>query len=365
MGDPVVRNVRKWPLWLVGLSLALTGCETAHFYSQAVHGQWQIMREQRPNAQVIADEGTPAGLRRQLEKVERLRAFAAAHLRLPGDEQYAAYRDLGRSHVAWAVFAAPEFSLEAKTWWYPLVGRLKYRGWFSEREARRRGAALEARGHDVFIAEVPAYSTLGWLRDPVLNTFVYLQDVELAELIFHELCHKRVFIPGDTDFNEAFATAAAREGVRRWLLHEGRRREAALYELHLRREREFLSVIERTVEELERLYGRAEVPEEEMRREKEEAFRRLRQRYEELKAGWGGYAGYDPWFEKPINNARLVSLATYYDLVPAFEALLAAHRGDLDAFYEAVRETGRLSKEQRREFLSALEEAAESQPARD
>src|SRR6185503_6251921 len=97
-----------------------------------------------------------------------------------------------------------------------VVGRLEYRGYFDERAARREGDRLAARGFDVHVGGVAAYSTLGWFHDPVLNTFLFDEDVELAELLFHELAHQKLFIAGDTDFNEAFATAVAEEGVERW-----------------------------------------------------------------------------------------------------------------------------------------------------
>jgi predicted aminopeptidase len=125
---------------------------------------------------------------------------------------------LGRRYALWNVYAAPEFSLEAKSWWYPVVGRLKYRGYFSEARARRLAAQLAKKGYDVHVGGVAAYSTLGWFRDPVLNTFIDYDEADLAELIFHELTHQRVFIAGDTEFNEALATTVAEEGARRWLV---------------------------------------------------------------------------------------------------------------------------------------------------
>src|SRR5215475_3013258 len=107
--------------------------------------------------------------------------------------------------------------MEPKSWWYPLVGSLEYRGYFSEPGAQRYAGKLRKKGYDVYIGGASAYSTLGWFKDPVLNTFIFDPEPDLAETIFHELGHQQVFARGDTDFNEAFATTVGQEGARRWL----------------------------------------------------------------------------------------------------------------------------------------------------
>ncbi|MGI8603763.1 MAG: aminopeptidase [Verrucomicrobiales bacterium] len=353
---PWLRVRRSFSRLLCCAFCALAGCETAHFYSQGLHGQWQITRGQRLNSAMIADSATPTRLRVQLEKVERLRAFADWELGLSAREQYAAYKDLNRTYVAWAIYAAPEFSLEAKTWWYPFVGRLKYRGWFSPLEAKKRAQRLMAQGYDIYVAGVPAYSTLGWLKDPVLNTFVYLPDTTLAELLFHELAHQRIFIHGDTDFNEAFATATGREGVRRWLRAEGRSRDLDKYDQAQKREREFIQLIRQTRAELQNLYTQEfRPPEGLLRLEKAKRLALLRTRYDALKRDrWSGAGDYDVWFTGPVNNARLNSIATYYDLVPAFQALLGEQHGDLEKFYREVERLGDLRKSARKEELQRL-----------
>src|SRR5262249_41168412 len=154
--------------------------------------------------------------------------------------------------------AAPELSVEPKRWWYPIVGRLKYRGYFSQAEAERYAKKLEGEGYDVFVGGVEAYSTLGWFRDPVLNTFIFDDETELAELLFHELAHQRVFARGDTDFNEAFATAVAEEGLRRWL--QARNNAQALEKERTERERkeQFVKLVSKARENLQEIYGEAE-----------------------------------------------------------------------------------------------------------
>ena len=152
-----------------------------------------------------------------MQLVSKLRDFADRDLKLPVNGHYRKYVDVHRTFVVWNVEAAPEFSMEPKSWWYPLVGSLEYRGYFAESNARGYAARLKKKGYDVYVAGTTAYSTLGWFKDPILNTFVFQPEGELAETIFHEQGHQRVFAGGDTNFNEAFATTVGQEGARRWL----------------------------------------------------------------------------------------------------------------------------------------------------
>ena len=220
------------PRALLFIALALgSGCKTAAYYGQAARGQWQILAGREPIGKLLADEKTPEKLQRQLRLVLQLREFAERELKLPVDGHYERYVDVGRPFVVWNVQATPEFSLRPRTWWYPIVGRVKYRGFFSEADARAYAATLA--GQDVYVEGVRAYSTLGWFKDPVLNTFVNHEELDLAQLLFHELGHQRLFVSGDTDFNEAFATAVGEEGVRRWLQIAGRSADWEQYRVAL------------------------------------------------------------------------------------------------------------------------------------
>src|SRR6266699_5283033 len=226
------KRFRKW-LLLGALALvvvAVSGCQTISFYSQALRGQYQIFAHEKSIEKLLASPQTPDRLKQRLELLRSLRAFADTDLKLPVDGHYRKYADLERPYVVWNVEAAPEFSLEPKSWWYPLVGSLEYRGYFAEENANKYAAWLRSKGYDVFVGGVEAYSTLGWFKDPVLNTFIFNPEPDLAETIFHELGHQRVFARSDTDFNEAFATTVGEEGARRWLRSAG---NTTIYESYL------------------------------------------------------------------------------------------------------------------------------------
>ena len=368
------RHLRKWllaPAFLLAL-LALSGCQTLSFYGQAIKGQYHIVSQQTKITKLLADPQTPAPLKAKLQLVQELRAFAAKDLKLPVDGHYERYADLHRPYVVWNVQAAPEFSLEAHTWWYPFVGSVEYRGYFAERGAQDYAASLRKKNCDVYVDGVEAYSTLGWFKDPVLNTFLSNAPQDLAETIFHELGHQRVFAAGDTDFNESFAQTVGEEGARRWLRAKGDQARFEQYEAEVRRAEQFARLVHATRKQLAALYGdertdsgelkatkkpRSLSPEE-LRRQKQQLLDQLRSDYAQLKAQWGGTNEYDGWFARPINNAQLNSVATYYDLIPCFQRLLAQNSGDLEKFYQACSRLAKESKEERHRQLQILSPTA-------
>jgi predicted aminopeptidase len=371
-----VRPVRS--ALLLTVVFALAGCRGVGYYAQAVRGHFQIIHRAKPIEGVLADPNTPEPLKKKLRLVLDLRAFAERELRLPANGHYLRYADIGRRFAVWNVYAAPEFSLKAKTWWYPVVGSLEYQGHFTEDRARRYAAMLEQKGYDAFVGGVQAYSTLGWFRDPVLNTFIHDSETDLADLLFHELAHQRLFVASDTDFNEAFATAVADEGVRRWLTGKGDHAALKEYEEDLRRKEQFVALISKTRDELAALYAslpavRTVAPakgaerlatrmDRESRSANAEGLRTakrrivdgLRRDYQGLKAEWGGYEGYDGWFRLPINNAQVNDVDTYYTLVPAFQALLKQCDGDLSRFYKEVSDLAKAGKEERHARMRRL-----------
>jgi predicted aminopeptidase len=362
---PRIRRRPSLLALLLAVGLALTGCQTVSYYAQAVRGHCQVLARRQSSAKLIADPNTPQELRARLEVAAEICAFARRELELPVNGHYQSYADVDRRYVVWNVTASPEFSLESKTWWYPLVGSLDYRGYFAERDARKYADRLSQKGFDVTVEGVEAYSTLGWFKDPLLNTFIHHSDAALAEILFHELAHQRVFASGDTDFNEAFATAVGQEGARRWLRRKGSAASLEEYLTALQRHVQFVRLVADARKKLEALYGDEHLPDgklkatkrarglppDQLRIEKQLIQDGLGGEHEKLKREWGGHAGYEEWFTGSLNNARLNSVATYYDLVPAFERLLVEQGGDLDQFYAAVKRLSKLPKAERHRRL--------------
>ena len=334
-------------------SLPLAGCGTLGYYAQAMSGHIGLMSARVPVDELIADPETSAELRERLRVAQQAREFAVGELGLPDNGSYTRFVQLNREAVVWNVFAAPEFSLQAKTWCFPVAGCVVYRGYFSQERARKESDRYAADGFDTWVGGAAAYSTLGRFEDPLLSTMLYREDARLAGMLFHELAHQRLYAKGDSAFNEAFATAVEEEGVRRWLGRAGRNEELAAWRRLGERSQAFENLLGRTRARLQELYSSA-MPETEMRAAKAAEFAQLKQEYQALRSSWDGWNGYDRWFDTPLNNARLIPSATYRRLLPAFNRLLREADGDLEAFYAACETLAELSQKMRDEELARL-----------
>jgi predicted aminopeptidase len=203
---------------------------------------------------------------------------------------------------------------------------------------------------------VPAYSTLGrlpsggWLADPLLNTFIDYPEGELARLVFHELAHQIAFAPGDTLFNESFASTVEKIGAERWLQAHAGAAARTEYDRAESRRADFAALTDRYRDELARLYA-SPASDAEKRAAKAELLARLRADYAALKESrWGGYAGYDSWFAR-ANNAAFGVLVSYTGLVPAFERLFEREGRDFARFHGEVRRIAALPPAERRAAL--------------
>jgi len=332
-----------------------SGCSIG-YVAQSVGGHLDLVQRARPVGQWIADPATPPDLRERLLLTQRMRDFAVAELKLPDNKSYRTFADLQRNAAVWNVVAAPELSLTLKTWCFPVMGCVGYRGYFDRADADALAAQLKAQGWEVSVYGVPAYSTLGWTNwlggDPLLNTFVRWPEGELARLLFHELAHQVVYVEDDTTFNESFASAVERIGARRWLVSQAGEAARAEYAALDGRRSDFRGLVRRYRERLDAVYrggGTAEA----QRAKKAAVMAELRADHARLKAErWAGFAGYDPWFER-ANNASFGVQAAYDELVPGFERLFAQVGGDFERFYAEVRRIAALPKGERRATLGA------------
>ncbi len=324
---------------LVALTALLGGCSTLGFYHQSIRGHLALMWMREDIAALVGRSDVRPALRETLSRVLEMREFASLELGLPDNQSYRSYVELDRTFVLWNVVATEEFSLRPRTWCFPVAGCVAYRGYYSQTSAQKFAAGLRGQGHDVFVGGVRAYSTLGWFDDPVFSTMLSEQESYLAAVIFHELAHQRLYVSGDTSFNEAFAVVVEREGVRRWLRRQHDPEAVRRYERSLAREAAFIELAMKFRARLEALYrGRSGVTEK--RAGKARILRELRRAYETRKSDIG--PEYASWFGAGLNNAKLALVATYHELVPAFERLLAEHDGDLERFYDAAAELGRV-----------------------
>ncbi|MEJ5991385.1 aminopeptidase [Ramlibacter sp. PS3R-8] len=347
---------------VAGLALAatvcLSGCANLGYYWQSVTGHLKLVNAAKPVDEWLQEPETPQRIRDKLALAKRIRAYASSELKLPDNRSYHRYADLRRSAAVWNVTAAPAYSLELKTWCFPVTGCVGYRGYYDEQAARDEAAELTRQGYEAGAYPVTAYSTLGYLNwlggDPLLNTFIVYPEGELARIIFHELAHQVVYAKNDTMFNESFATAVERLGGERWLAthaDDTARREYAGFDA---RRRQFRDLSRTTRERLKAVYEATGVAPEDKQRRKSEVMAQFREEYAQMKARSGAepaaWRGYDRWVAN-ANNAFFGAQAAYDELVPAFEALFRRQGGDWQRFHDAVRQLAALPKEERHRQL--------------
>ena len=331
----------------------LTGCGTISYYAQAARGQMELICKRQPIEAVLADSKQPETLKTRLRLVNELREFAATELDLKPGDSYTHYVALDRPMVLWVVNATPEFSLKLKSWWHPFVGRFEGRGLFGKLQAEQLAKEFRAQGYDVVTSGAPAYSTLGWFADPVLSTFVNFDDAGLAELIFHELTHQRLYVPDDTAFNESFATATAQVATLKWLTARGDESPCKLYADSVKRLHRITQILHITRNNLRTLYSNPPDDINALRRHKVNIYQKLRAELEILQ-NEPGFSSVQDWLRRPLNNASLGSVAIYHRHVPAFRKLFESSNHNFPDYFKAVEKLGELPRTERHRALDIL-----------
>ena len=315
---------------LILLTIFLPGC----YYLQAAKGQWDLTRKREPIAEVLAAADLSPELAARLRLVQEARQFSIDELGLPDNKSYRTYADIERDYVVWNVFAAPEFSMEAKTWCFPVAGCVSYRGYFAKEGAERQARRLADKGYDVAIGGVAAYSTLGKFDDPLLSTMMSWDDARLVGVLFHELAHQVLYVKGDSGFNESFATAVEEFGVRRWLETHKNAGEVEKYLQRRQLRQDLMELVAEAREMLQAVYESA-VSDDEKRTMKSKRLSLLAADVAALLEA----SGRDPggWLSGELNNARLVSMTLYEGRLPEFRALFDKCEQRIECFYAEAR----------------------------
>ena len=347
--------MRQWLVRLFTISLVLTstGCAQLSYYAQATQGQLGLVASAKHIDQWLADPKVSDQLKQRLTRTKKIRKFAVQELDLPDNGSYTKYAELNRPYVVWNVIATPELSMKPVQWCFPVAGCVDYRGYYRKEDAQRFAHDLRSQGYEVRVSGVPAYSTLGWFDDPVLSTFIAYPEAEVARMLFHELAHQVAYAPGDTPFNESFATTVESIGVEQWLDKHGNPDSRERYRQFRQRKRDFIDLLTQHRQRLEEVFA-TDISDDEKRNQKALVITSLKQAYHQIRdEKWGGYSGYDQWFNEPITNAHFVLVATYEEQVPAFQAL-HAKSGSMKKFYADVQAMAKQDKARRRERLALL-----------
>jgi predicted aminopeptidase len=210
---------RKWLKWLLAAGLAVLGAlsmtvgPTACYLSRGAWEEAKILSRRKPISALVTDSGTAPALRAKLRIVEAARNFAHDSLGLQTGKSFTTYSHVDHDTLVLVLSAAHRDRLIPYTWWFPVVGRVPYKGFFDFAAGRKAAEELESRGFDVYIRPSAAFSTLGFFNDPLLNTTLEADSLELANTVIHEVTHNTFYAPGSVPFNESFASFVGARGA--------------------------------------------------------------------------------------------------------------------------------------------------------
>ncbi|CAN5735918.1 aminopeptidase [soil metagenome] len=314
-------------IWSTAVLLLTQVACSPIYVIRAGYEEAKILSRRQPIQRLVEDPTTPPEQRGKLALVLEARAFAADSLNLDVGRSYTTFSQLESDTLAFVLSAAHQDRFQAHTWWFPIVGRVPYKGFFSERSARREMARLESRGFDTYLRTTSAFSTLGWFNDPLVSSLLRYDSVSLANTVIHELFHNTMYLPGQATFNESMAQFVGGRGAIMFFCGPAygeasaecvRARDAWHDELIFG---EFLDAL---IGELESLYSREDLTLEETLVLREEIFRRSQQEFASFVRPRLRVSSYAGFTQNPLNNATLAARRMYYHRLDLFDQLYAA-----------------------------------------
>jgi predicted aminopeptidase len=330
--DKLLRTTLLVPM-LAWAAVIFAGCAGPGYYLQATSGHWQLMRARQDVAGILASPDSDPALVRKLRLAAGILEFAGTELGLPRSDSYAEFVATGRDAVAWNVVATPEFSLAPRAWCFPVAGCVPYRAYFDPEKARRAADRLAAKGMDVAVSPVTAYSTLGWFDDPLLDTMLNGPETRLAATLFHELAHRRLYLKGQTAFSESYARFVENAGVKAWLRSTGRTEDLHEWGNFMHASAAFNELLQQYRDRLASLYA-TDTAASEKRADKAGILSDLASSYTGLRdTGWQGRDYFAGFFSHPVNNAHLALVASYEAGQCAFSNLFREAGGDFREFH--------------------------------
>jgi predicted aminopeptidase len=328
-------RVLAFAILLVVSVLVLAGCE-AGYIARAAYEEGCLLWRRKPIDTVLARGDLQPEVRARLETALKVREFARDRLGLNVGRAYSSISEVDKGAIAWVVMAAPRDSLEPYTWWFPIVGRIPYRGYFNKDREEAEAAEMEQRGDDTMVRPAVAFSSLGFFNDPLLSNLLRLSRVELAGVIIHELFHRTYFLASDVMFDESAATYVGSAGaVKFFEASEGpgsADTEAARGVLDA--DLKFARFLNDEAARLVELYGSG-LPHEEILKRRVAIFAGINADYAKLKPHLSGLERFD-LDKQPINNAVLINYLIYFHDLDSLAALDRIYGGNLHDTIKAI-----------------------------
>ncbi len=303
-----------------GCTISACGAEDLRYIVRAAYEEARILARREPIQKILETE--PPGQRREkLELALATRAFARDRLGLNVGGSYASLAEVEASQVVHVVSAAHRDRLEAYSWWFPIVGRVPYRGYFRPQSARDLAASLDSEGYDTYVRRALAFSTLGYFDDPLLSNLLEREPADLVETIIHEVLHSTIYIPGHAAFNESFANFVGHRGAIEFFAMRAEPESSARALARWDDALQFARLLTEILNDLEAAYegGVSE-------RQRSDLFDAAQQKYRD---GSWQTNDYGRFAEIPLNNAVLLARRVYFDRLPLFDLVFTRFDGDL------------------------------------
>jgi predicted aminopeptidase len=356
-----MKTVRLF-LFLTFLLFSLAGCGNLLYLSKLGWHQSLITFHSVPVQEVLENEWTDHEAKEKIRLIQEVKRYGEEKLGLKETKSYSKYFEV-KGPVLHVITASEKDSLKLYHWNFPITGKVTYKSFFTQEDVFKEKRILEERGYDTFIQQAGAYSTLGWLKDPIFSSMLQWDEATLANLILHEMTHASIYFKGRTDLNEQMATFVGNQGAINFLIEKyGKGSEPVVEAIHNQEDDILFSQwIDQACQQLSKLYAR-EISRDEKLKRRGEVFQSIREEFREVKGHFKTdcYKG----FEKvDLNNAVLLAYRRYIHHLENFHTLYDYFGNDLRRMIDFFKEI-RTSGEEPSSYLERwMEERGISVPA--
>src|SRR4030042_2380715 len=349
-------------LHLTIISVSLTGCGNLLYLSKLGWHQSSITFHSVPVEEVLENQGVNHNAREKIRFIQDVKRYGEEKLGLTKTKSYSKYFEVNDA-VLQVITASERDCLPLYRWDFPIVGKVTYKSFFTKEGVLKEKRFLETKGYDTFVQRAGAYSTLGWLKDPIFSSMLQWDEATLANLILHEMTHTSIYFKGQTDFNEQMATFVGNQGAIHFLIDKyGKGSKEVVEAMHNQEDDILFSQwIDQACQQLSNFYSR-EMPREEKLRGRGELFQHLKEDFREKMVSFKT-EGYKIFEELDLNNAVFLAYRRYIHRLENFEALYEYFGEDLRRMIEFFKEI-RVSKEEPYSYLERwMKEKGISVPA--
>jgi len=323
--------------FLIPALLLLTGCSKVLYISGLGWHQAHISFHSVPIQEVLNDEQAAPEIQEKIRFIQEVKRYGEESVGLNRTKSYSRFFEV-KGPVLYVVTASDKDQLKLYHWTFPIVGKVTYKGFFTKEGALQEKRDLDKRDYDTFLRPSEAYSTLGWLNDPIFSSMLKWDDGTLANLILHEMAHATVYFKGNTDFNEQMATFIGNQGAIDFLAKKyGSESQEVSVAFESQEDDLFFSQwADQAYRRLSMFYSQA-ISREEKVKGREEIFLSLQEEFKEMQPRFKtkGYRNFD---QIPLNNAAVMAHRQYFHRLENFERLYEYLGRDLRRVVEMMKE---------------------------